>query len=429
MFQQMILSLFFLGQALAAGTDSYFVHIPANTATTVQWRETTFVIPQGAFSEDTTLTIRDRGTLGDTNMRRLPHNFRSRQHVYSFAFSTTPQQEIAVTLPLNTTEYDGKRRRIFFNPIDESTPKKKWTTMRTRIYAPEGLARIDTTEKAGRIILGKNPSKLEVPIKTNEFSSFGSIPYSDTGIVIDDASGKVLFEEEADKRRSIASVTKMLTSVVCLDQGTSLDTTVTYQDAYNPGGSTMDVHDGDTLTLENVLYGALIPSANNMAMTLAHTCGLSYSDFVARMNAYALEHGAPSTHVDEPTGLDPDNISTARDLATLARAIFQSHSDIYEHAATTSTYSFTTENTQRTLTEASTNLFDGRGKYEVIGFKTGYLPPYADRTLVLRVRKIGTEQTIVVVLLGDPEYRTIFDEAYSLVDWTFNNWILQNYGS
>lgn len=428
MFAHIILSVFFLGQALAQGTDSYFVHIPAHEATTIQWREITFVIPQDAFLEDVTLTIRDRGVFGETKMPRLPNNFRSRQHVYAYFFSSPSQKEITVTLPLNVTEYDSQRRRIFFTLI-ETTEKRKWTTLRTRIYAPEGLARIETAEQSGRLVLGKNPSKPEVPIKTNEFSDFGHIPYSDTAIVMDSNSGKVLFEEEADKPRSIASVTKLLTSVVCLDQGTPLSTTVTYEDAYNPGGATMDVYDSDTLTLENVLYGALIPSANNMAMTLAHTCGVSYGDFIARMNTYASEHGAVSTHVDEPTGLDSDNVSTARDLATLARSIFSSHPDIYEHAADTSTYSFATQNTHRTVSEASTNLFDGRGKYEVVGFKTGYLPPYADRTLVLKVRKIDSEKTVIVVLLGNPEYRTIFDEAYSLVDWTFNNWILQNYAS
>ncbi|MCW1929982.1 MAG: serine hydrolase [Candidatus Kerfeldbacteria bacterium] len=427
MFAQFFLQFFFF-QTLASSIGSHHVVIPAHTEMTVQWRDITFVIPDTAFAEETTLTIRDRGALPDTHMPGLPDGYTSTQQMYAFLFSHQPAVSIPMTLALDTSDTSNKRRRIFYTPIDV-TGERVWTRMKSRVHQAEFLIRTDVTQDAGRVVVGTHKKNKEAPVKLAEFSDFGALPYSDTGIVIDNKSGKVLYAQHPDKQRSIASLSKLLTTVVCLEQNPNLSESISYSSSYNTGGASMSVYDGDTFTLQNALFGALVPSANNMAMTVAHSCGLSYTDFMNAVNAYALTHHGDRTHLDEPTGLDSDNVSTARNIARIARRIFRTHAETYEAAADFSTYTFTTQNTQRTVSEETTNLFDGKGIYEVVAFKTGYLPGSAERTVVLKVRKIATEQTIIVTLLGNPEYQTIFSEAYSLVDWTFNNWVFHNYAS
>lgn len=260
------------------------------------------------------------------------------------------------------------------------------------------------------------------PIKSATYLPFAGTPYSDTAAVIDVKTGKFLYRENATKKRAIASLTKIVTSMVFLESQPNLEEVITYSSSYDREGTSVDVVSGDQLTLFDVLMSTLVQSANNMAVTLSASTPMSQTDFVKQMNMRVQELGLKSTSFVEPTGLDSLNSSTAGNLARLARYAFTEHRGIFISALYNPRYTFTLQNQAKSVQLHTTNNFPSNEKYEVLAFKTGYLPYDAFRTLIIEVRERATGNDIIVVLMGNQKYGTIFQEAQSLTDWTFENW-------
>lgn len=161
-------------------------------------------------------------------------------------------------------------------------------------------------------------------------------------IVTDAATGRVLFEDRADEQAYPASVTKLMTLLVvleALDAGQfQLDAKVTVSaTAAGIGGSQVYLKQGEVFTVDDLLFALVISSANDAAMALAiHTAG-SREAFVARMNAKACALGMAATVFHSPHGLPPGrdqrpDVSTARDLAVLSRALLQ-RSDVLRYTS------------------------------------------------------------------------------------------------
>lgn len=259
------------------------------------------------------------------------------------------------------------------------------------------------------------------PKKAVSFSPYLGTPQSDAAVVLDVASRQFLYRQEPRKQRSIASLTKLFTTLVFLETEPNLDQLVTYSQSYDQIGAMVVLEDGEQVSLKQVLMGTLIPSANNMAMMLSHMMSYTPEQFLAQVNGRAKELHLGKTHIVEPTGLDANNVSTAGNLARLANVLFTQYVDIFAEAASFGRYPYITKNTNRDVVLYSTNKFDGHERFDVRAFKTGYLPGSAERTLVLKLRDRATTKEIIIVLLGNAEYGTIFDEAYELADWTFSN--------
>jgi D-alanyl-D-alanine carboxypeptidase len=145
------------------------------------------------------------------------------------------------------------------------------------------------------------------------------------------------------------------------------------------------------------------------------------------MNTQAAAWHLGRTHFTDPTGLDVTDVSTAGNVARLARRLFMAYPDYFLAAADQSIYSFTLSDSGRQISVESTNKFNGHGVYRALAFKTGYYPGSAERTLVIEIEEIATGHKIIVVLLGDPQYDTINAEAEDLAAWTFANWDFHNY--
>lgn len=147
-------------------------------------------------------------------------------------------------------------------------------------------------------------------------------------LVIDVESGKVLLAEDATKPWYPASITKLMTAYVtfkALRAGRlTPETLITVsENAAAQKPSKMGFKVGTQVTVDNALKMMLVKSANDMAVVLAEGVGGSLPGFVDEMNATAAELGMTGTHYANPNGLpDPGQVSTARDLAILARAIF-----------------------------------------------------------------------------------------------------------
>ena len=192
-------------------------------------------------------------------------------------------------------------------------------------------------------------------------------------LVIDLSSGTILWGRDIHAQRAPASVTKMMTALVVADVAT-LDTNVTVQESDLVGESSMGLQSGETLTVEALLYGMLLPSGNDAATALARTFGTQPGDttpeqsvkhFVDKMNAKAKALGTKETHFANPHGLDePGHLTSVADLAVIATA-FAANPTLMRIAGTVTYDGF-----GHTVHNLNKLLYDGRYP-SVIGGKTG----------------------------------------------------------
>jgi hypothetical protein len=147
---------------------------------------------------------------------------------------------------------------------------------------------------------------------------------SQAAVVMDAKTGAVLFGKNARRRVAMASCTKMVTAILALERG-RLDDRVTVdvdglKMAIEMESTVMGLHPGDTVTLETLLYGLMLPSGNDAAVAIAKHIAGSEPAFVELMNAKVRELGLVDTNFKNPHGLDAtDHYSTPFDLANIAR--------------------------------------------------------------------------------------------------------------
>ena len=138
-------------------------------------------------------------------------------------------------------------------------------------------------------------------------------------ILMDAATGRVLYEKDPDSRSLIASTTKIMTALVICEQCNVLDRVRIPKEAVGIEGSSMYLLEGEILTVQELLYGLMLHSGNDAAVALAIYCGGTVEGFAELMNDKARQLGLHSTHFENPNGLDsPGHYSTARDLAVLS---------------------------------------------------------------------------------------------------------------
>ena len=226
-----------------------------------------------------------------------------------------------------------------------------------------------------------------------------------SAIVMDAASGRVLYEKNADARSLIASTTKMMTALLICEQCALTDVATVPPEAAGVEGSSMGLTVGEQLTVEDLLYGMMLRSGNDAAAALAIHCAGSIQKFAARMNCRAARLGLTGTHFENPHGLDGSrHYSTARDLAHLARAAMQNA----DFRRIVGTKSITVG--ERTLRNHNKLLWQYPG---ATGVKTGFTKQ-AGRVLVSSAARDGWE--IVCVTIGDPDD---WRDHAALLDYAF----------
>ena len=152
--------------------------------------------------------------------------------------------------------------------------------------------------------------------------SKASLPVSaHSAILMDQDSGRVLYEENAHEKSRIASITKIMTAILAIESG-KLDHTVTISlNAVGTEGSSLYLKKGEKITLKNLVYGLMLRSGNDAAVAIAEEVGGSLDGFVWMMNQKAEEIGMKDSHFSNPHGLDntKSHYSTAYDMALLTR--------------------------------------------------------------------------------------------------------------
>ena len=223
--------------------------------------------------------------------------------------------------------------------------------------------------------------------------------------LLDGTTGECLYEKNGDQRALIASTTKIMTGLLVCEAG-DLDRTVTVPEtAAGTEGSSMYLKSGETLTRRELLYGMMLHSGNDAALTLAISISGSEAAFVRQMNRRACALDLTQTHFANPHGLDSgENYSTALDLARLAQAALQNE----QFRAVVSTKTITCAG--RTLTNHNKLLWRYDG---CIGVKTGYTR-HAGRILVSAAERGG--RMLIAVTISDPDD---WRDHVSLLDYGF----------
>lgn len=255
------------------------------------------------------------------------------------------------------------------------------------------------------------------PTTSSTSSSYSAAQPSVTAraaLVMDAQTGEVLFSKNTNAVLPIASITKVMTAVVIADARLDMSERISLQsiDFAGAGGknSSSTLRAGDTLNRAEALLFALMKSENPAAAALARTYPGGRTAFVAAMNAKARELGMNSTYYTESTGLDPRNVSSARDLGILVSAASQY--GLIRQFSTTPNYNFNLGH--RVLSSNNTNALVRNGGWNINLSKTGYINE-AGRCVVMHTTV--NNRPAVVVLLGSSTSAARTNDATRLMGW------------
>ena len=232
---------------------------------------------------------------------------------------------------------------------------------------------------------------------------------AEAAILFDATHNTVLFEKNADEKLYPASITKLMTALLVLEKADLNDTVVFSKTAVTnleSGAVTLNLQEGDRVSVRDCLYGLLLKSANEVANGLAEHVGGSIQGFADLMNQRAAELGCTGTHFTNPSGLnDPDHYTTARDMAKIAGAAFKN--ETLQKISSSLSYEFpaTKAAAARTITPGHKMLYPSDSRYYegIVGGKTGYTS-LAGNTLVTCTEKDGVRLIAVVLKARSTHY-------------------------
>ncbi|MFK0523235.1 D-alanyl-D-alanine carboxypeptidase family protein [Paenibacillus illinoisensis] len=248
----------------------------------------------------------------------------------------------------------------------------------------------------------------------------GTIPgpstHAQSAALIDVTSGRILYSKDGDKELRIASLTKIMTAIVAIEQGKLDDKVKVSSTAFAKEGSSLYLKLGEEMTLENMLYGLMLRSGNDAASAIAEHVGGSEEGFVLLMNQKAEEIGLKHSHFMNPHGLDADgHYSTANDLARLTA--YALHNPVFKRIVATEDKSAPNPNESWEYSWHNKNkmlrLYEGAD-----GVKTGYTKK-AFRCLVSSATRNGQQLAAVTLNDGDD-----WNDHARMLDFGFENFPL-----
>ena len=238
----------------------------------------------------------------------------------------------------------------------------------------------------------------------------------EAAILMDEDSGTVLYEKNADQQRPIASITKVMTLLLtfeALEAGKiSLDDIVPVSEhAYHMGGSQIWLEPGEQLTLNEMLKAICISSANDAAVAVAEYVGGSEPVFVERMNARAKELGMENTTFRNACGLDEDgHLSSARDVAIMSREMLLHHPEVEDYC-TVWMDALRDGATQLVNTNKLLKSYNG-----ITGLKTGTT---GKAGVCISASATRDNLRLIAVVLGSTSGKERFEAATTLLDYGF----------
>ncbi|ADL07905.1 D-alanyl-D-alanine carboxypeptidase family protein [Thermosediminibacter oceani] len=240
-------------------------------------------------------------------------------------------------------------------------------------------------------------------------------------VLMDPVSGRILVEKNSEIRLPMASTTKIMTAIVALEKGDLNSTVTVSRKAASVRGSSFHLEPGETMSLESMLYGLLLPSGNDAAVAIAEHIGGDVKTFVELMNLKAREIGAFNTHFKNPHGLDePGHFTTAKDLALITR--YALNIPKFREIVRTKDIIITEGRRPRHIYNTNRLL---RVSEEIDGVKTGYTGK-AGRCLVATAERNGMRLISVVLDAHDHFSNTLKLLNYGFSTYRLNKLVQKN---
>ncbi|MBN1494144.1 D-alanyl-D-alanine carboxypeptidase [Candidatus Peregrinibacteria bacterium] len=253
------------------------------------------------------------------------------------------------------------------------------------------------------------------PIKTR--IAVSPLVDAESAIIIDFESGKILYEKNSNQKMQIASITKLMTAIIALEEGNMDEIVTVSTNAAKQEGSKIWLLSGERITFKNLLYAVLIHSGNDAAYAIAEHLGNGdVKIFVEKMNQKAKDLGLLSTHFENPIGFDAkENYSTAYDLSLLARYAYRK--PFIRTAVKIKSMSISsTDNKQSHELKSTNEMLDGF--LNVLGLKTGHTE-LAGLCFVSIIQN-NEGRKIISVVLKSPDR---FFETKSMALWAFKSFV------
>lgn len=240
-----------------------------------------------------------------------------------------------------------------------------------------------------------------------------------SSILIEASTGKILYEKNKDERYAPASMTKMMSLVIIMDNiyngNLRLDEMIkTSKNASGMGGSQIFLKEGEEMSVDDMLKGITIGSANDATVALAERIAGSEEAFVKIMNEYAKKLGLKNTHFKNCTGLDEnDHYSSAYDMSVIARELVK-HEKILNYSSIYETYLRSDTDNKFWLVNTNKLVRFYKG---VDGLKTGYTDT-AGYCLTATINK--DNMRVIAVVMGEDSSTTRNSEVSGLLDYAYN---------
>lgn len=271
----------------------------------------------------------------------------------------------------------------------------------------------------------------KVDVKAADYWPDAPETLSPSVILMEESTGTSLYEKNMDEAHYPASITKIMTTLLALENGNLSDMVTFSDDAINnTEGSGIARDYGEQMTLEQCLYGVMLESANECAYAVAEHVGGTVENFVDMMNAKAKELGCTNTHFANPHGLQDENhYTTAHDMALIAQAAYQN--ETFRIIIGTKMYTIppTNKHAEETVLRNHHDMLctyhNANRKYlypYCVGGKTGYTAT-ANSTLVTYAEKDGMTLICVVMNTQSPNQ---FIDTVNLFDYAFDNFQVLN---
>ncbi|RBP45583.1 D-alanyl-D-alanine carboxypeptidase family protein [Garciella nitratireducens] len=237
----------------------------------------------------------------------------------------------------------------------------------------------------------------------------------ESAIVIEQNTGRILYSKNIDRKRAMASTTKIMTAIVAIENGHLDDIITISQNAAEIEGSSIYLEANEHLTLEELLYGLMLRSGNDAAYAIAeYIGGGNVEKFINMMNRKAEEIGANNTHFMNPHGLhDKQHYTTAHDLAKITA--YAMKNETFKKIISTKNKTISWENHEwnRSLTNKNKMLWNYQGGN---GVKTGYTTD-AGKCFVSSAFRNNIQLIAVVLKSND-----IWKDATALLDYGFDHY-------
>lgn len=251
-------------------------------------------------------------------------------------------------------------------------------------------------------------------IPTLKTGKIEPVIYADAAYSMDLTSNTILYTKNEHDKLAIASLTKLMTAYIILEEEEMDEVVTVSSKAAATEGSQIWLGQGETITIESLLYGLLIQSGNDCAVALAEYNAGSEENFINKMNQKARQLGLNETYFTSASGLDDQGYSSAGDLAFLSMYLLKN--DFIREITSLSSATITGADGYPTHSLTSTNELLG-SYLNVKGLKTG--KTYGAGECLITVAENDHGHEILTVMLGSEDR---FGESKLLLDWIYNSY-------